>query len=441
MMKSRGESDWHDMAARWLNEPFMTKPIRPDLAVAAATIRGLAIIPLMSGRWLPATAQQVYYSQVEGTSHQMVTGLGLELVDDKASSHPARRQLFDSLGVKKLYVNTARAAVFSKHRAFATVGASRHLPIGEGVDELVFLYNTHHLVQETSAIMYNQYKDVRLVPDPAISDQVWAPTRDDFYIEADVPFSKKDCRRRLQLQNRTRGREPPMLQSRGFAPLLECFVLHEDYLRSTPAPPHPSTPPFKQWLYQFIKVRQHPRLFADAGLTDVGRYIVENHPEKFAHFLKTAGDLNMLSGVTRKEVKEAMVPCGGRRDTLCPLAKTYLPITSLKEFCSRFLRDDEFFPWLPDEPKVDYATFPKSWEAVGKACGLGFRGCDTEFMLDVLRHLSYANPTGERLCGPDGVFDLYVQVQAELRRSNQTRHATVVRYVFPEASLPQDSSG
>jgi hypothetical protein len=406
-MKSTDDEDWHSRVARLLHLPFENSWKSQEEAV-----KQLSLLPLRDGSWTSIKSGTVYYPRVGNTVLDIPVDLVLDVVDPKAVANADRKQLLDSIGVQKTSVPFVREAVFNKYKGSFT------LYFRDAAAHLRFLYLTHHLVKP-----------------PFHYDKVWlsphkGPFRKhssvDFYIRDDNPYGAGE------LLDRT---EPGPHPGDG-APGFDVFFVRDVYFGVTPRPPTEDSPSWKDWLHEFFHVRRHLRLIHKDGtkLSDISQYVAKHRPEKFLGFLQATWELEMSSAATENDIIEEL----GEIDVLCvgakmrPLDSTYLPIKELKQLCSRFLRDGEFFPWLHLEVELSHDTFPREWESLGKVFGLGFNGSDVTFILTILHSLLDENLHAECLAESERVYELYIYLQAEVRKASQPDECEkLIRYVGP----------
>ena len=405
-MKSTDDEDWHSRVARLLHLPFKKSWKEKE------AVKQLSLLPLRNGRWSSIKSGTVYYPRVSKTDLDIPADLVLDVVDPKAVANADRKQLFDSVGVRNASVSFVREAIINKYKSDFSLYCS------DAAAHLHFLYLTQHLVQPPF-----HYDEVWLAPQKGRFKKHGSV---DFYIRDDDPYGAGE------LLDQT---EPGPNTGEG-APGFDVLFVHEAYFKVTPRPPTEGSLPWKDWFHDFFHVRRHLRLIDKDGttLSDICQYVAKHRPKKFLNFLQATWELERSSAVREKDIIDEL----SRIDVLCVEGKmrrldsTYLPTKELKQFCSRFLCDGEFFPWLDLEAELSHDTFPPEWEALGKAFGLGFNRSDVTFILAVLQSILDKNLRAEYLLEPERVYELYVYLQTEVRKARQPDGCEkLIRYVGP----------
>ena len=406
-MKSIVDEDWHSKTAQLLNPPFtsLSQNLQEE-------VKQLSMLPLRDGRWTSIKSGTTYYPRVDGIDLVIPLDLVLDVLDSTAVANNDRKQLFDSIRVQTASPSFIREAIFKKYKGSFTIKYK------DAASHLRFLYLTQHLVKQPF-----RYEQVWLAPEQG---PYLGPDQVDFYIRDESPYGA--C---TLLEPTDSGSNPG-----DDAPGFDVLFLHSSYFQHTPNPQTADSLSWKDWLHEFFHVRRSLRLIDknETKLSDICKYVAEHRPEKFIGFLQATWKAEPPSCLKEKdiikELGELDVLCiGGEK---CRLDSTYLPLKELKKLCSRFLLDDEFFPWLQLETDLTYDTFPPEWQALGKAFGLGLNQSDMTFILDVLEHLLDQNRFAEDFVRPERVYELYVYLQAEVRKSNPSdKCETVIRYVVP----------
>ena len=394
-MKSTVDEDWQSRVALLLILPFADS--QQD---GKDRVKQLSLLPLRDGSWTTIKSRNVYYPRVGGTDLDIPLGLVLNVVDPKAVANAQRKQLFGLIGVQTASVSFIREAIFNKH-----TGSFSGL-LKDIASHLRFLYMTQHLTKTP----YN-YDRLYLVNRQGNVQRYGGSA--DFYIRDDSPYGA------AQLLDPVNDES----DSENNAPGFDVFILHGAYFQNTPSPQTRDSLSWKEWLHEFFQVRRHLRLIHEDGtkLSDICHYVAEHRPKKFLGFLQATWGLEGPSAATEEDIINEL----GRVDVLCednemrPFDTTYLPTTDLKQLSSRFLVEGEFFPWLQLETEPSHNTFPPQWDALGKAFGLGSKGPDTTFILDVLEHILDHNESVENMVWPERVYELYVYLQAEVRKSSE----------------------
>jgi hypothetical protein len=392
-MKSTDDEDWHSRVARLLHLSFR------DSWTSQEVVKQLSLLPLRDGRWTSIKSGTVYYPRVCDTDLNVPVDLVLDVVDPKAVANADRKQLFDSIGVQNASVSFVREAVFSKYKGEFTLydrDAAAHLR---------FLYLTQHLVKPPF-----HYDEVWLNPQKGFFQKHGLV---DFYIRDDDPYGAGEM-----LDPTEPGTNPG-----DGAPGFDVLFVNDAYFKVMPRPPTEYSLSWKDWLHDFFHVRRYLRLIHKDGtkLSDISQYVSKYRPEKFLGFLQATWEREGSSAARKKEINKELsgidVLCVGGK--MRRLDSTYLPIKELKQLCSRFLCDGEFFPWLHLEAELSHDTFPREWESLGKAFGLGFNGSDITFILTVLQSLLDKKLGAECLFEPERVYELYIYLQVEVRKGRQ----------------------
>lgn len=122
-------------------------------------------------------------------------------------------------------------------------------------------------------------------------------------------------------------------------------------------------------------------------------------------------------------------------DVLCesgkiyPLAKTYVRTEEL-EYANRFLRENEFFPWLSRETPPSDKCGLLDLEVMAKALGFGYPQSDLEFHLTILQYIMMANSDVDELADCGRVYDLYRRIEARYQESlTPGISRKIIRYV------------
>ncbi|KJR86279.1 uncharacterized protein SPSK_02144 [Sporothrix schenckii 1099-18] len=384
-MRTTTSEDWHTRVAELLVAAFKLLPSH-----MRSRLTQLELIPVQHQKWVSVESVPVFYPNVEGMDVAIPNGLGLNVVDIRAAANPARKRLFDVLGVKTARPFFVRSAIFDTNRSRVS------LFISDAVAHLQFLYRTQHVTTPPHG-----YSRLHVVSrDGSLGNNLT-----ERYLADGSPYGAD-----ILLPNRN-----------GAPGLPSVFILHDEYLRDPPTPPTPTSQSWKDWLYDQVGVRRYLPLVSQSGTgtSAICKYVAKHRPDKFAGFLIAAWGKVLLTtkGQTAivEELNEVEVRCKGGRNV--PLRRAYLPIPSLEALASNFL-EDEFFPWLElDFPQQDGDVYPQKCLAVGQSFGLGHNCSTIAFLLDVLRHIKRMNNTTSALKNPKRIYELYIRLEAEIQAS------------------------
>jgi hypothetical protein len=392
-MKLIDDEDWHSRAAKLLNLPFTHSWQKRQ-----ENVKQLSLLPLRDGRWTSIKSGTVYYPWPKGIDLDIPLDLVLDVLDSKAVANEEREKLFNSVGVDTASPSFIREAIFRKY------SGNFDLEYKDAASHLRFLYLTQHLVNPPY-----HYDQVWLAPE---GGEFWRHDQVDFYIKDDDPYGAGKLLEPINSGPNTGNGAP------GF----DVFFVHNVYFEDMPNTQTGNSLSWKDWIHKFFHVRRSLRLIDkdETKLSDICKYLAEYRPEKFLGFLRATWEVEQLSPLQEKdiikELGELEVLCVGGE--MCRLSSTYLPFKELEQLCSRFLLNDEFFPWLQLETGLNYDTFPPEWQTLGTMFGLGFNQSDMTFILDVLKYLLDQNIFAEDLVKPERVYELYIYLQAEVRKSD-----------------------
>ncbi|KAK3367905.1 hypothetical protein B0H63DRAFT_489977 [Podospora didyma] len=392
-LKTTEDLDWHTRASKLLYMPWKHN----NLAYLQAEVKSLVLVPCRDGSWVSTKSVSVFYPTVDGTNLEIPRDLDLKVADPTAVTNAARKQLFDYVGVQTATVSLIRNTILKKYQeeedeaSITPQSAACHLR---------FLYLTEHLAQKP----YN-YHRINLRPrDGEFTDP------DDLYL-----YDKSDPYGVANLLSPTSS-----------APGFDVLYVHDCYFEDTPAPPTASAQPWKDWFLANWHVRIHPRLDdrSEWEISGECTYIANSRPEKYVGMLQriweaqsnewNSTNLEKMTG----EFAEVEVLCKGDDVEMQPLKDTYLPTKHLEEVCNRFIRKDEFFPWLKLEGDPSFDAFPREWDALGRSFGLGYKLSEVEFALVILEHILNANIRACNVVDPSRIYELYIHLQTKIRESS-----------------------
>ncbi|KAF8849378.1 hypothetical protein BDZ45DRAFT_237480 [Acephala macrosclerotiorum] len=121
--------EWQSRLARALNNPLANHPLE--------SLRGLRLILLRTGEWVSSEVGAVFFpGDLERT---VPGGIDTRIVDLKAASDPARRQLYSHLGVTNFEVSAIQGTIVQLHASGAEPG---RLSISNLIAQAHFLFST-----------------------------------------------------------------------------------------------------------------------------------------------------------------------------------------------------------------------------------------------------------------------------------------------------------
>jgi hypothetical protein len=120
-----------------------------------------------------------------------------------------------------------------------------------------------------------------------------------------------------------------------------------------------------------------------------------------------------------QQLRDIPVLC--RFGLLCELQDTYLPAAQVEAVASRFLNDEDSFPWLELESPVDDSTFWFKWERISR--DLGLAKTDLDFTISLLECLSKSPPSASDDSLSERAYALYCFLEAKIRESSNIDEA------------------
>ncbi|KND89213.1 hypothetical protein TOPH_06200 [Tolypocladium ophioglossoides CBS 100239] len=408
-LHSTKDQDWQSRAARLMQLPLDYKCERWKNKV-----KRLKVLPLRGSSWVSSSLVAVYYPRVGLTCLDIPVDLYLNVVDPAAIANAGRKKLFDLVGVQTAFFPFIRDRILRKYQ--------ENLPISPSMaaNHLRFMYLTQHLAQTPYG-----YESLRIFSQHEKLEN-WKEV--DFYLRDGDPYGA------LNLLQLTPSGSGPGAGAPGF----DVLFVNDAYFEDIPSSSSGDYLSWKEWLHEFFHVRRHLMLIDvnEWQRSDICDYVAEYRPERFLGLLQAVWELE------RKRVPpekiQAIVEEFTRIEVLCEgdkknfLAGTYRPTTELKAICGRFLLDDEWFPWLQLESPHIHDRFPREWNALGEAFGLGSKGSDVHFFLRILMSIVKANEWGESIAAPERVCELYKCIQGSPRVQQPRRilHAKTCAFIY-----------
>ncbi|EHA18945.1 hypothetical protein ASPNIDRAFT_187731 [Aspergillus niger ATCC 1015] len=405
MKNTDTSEDWLSRAAMVLSKSF-----RQGLTRRIEEIKSMPLIPLITGQWVSIQKGAVYFSSINGI--EIPSDLGIGLVAPGAMRNPQRKELFEDLGVQEASVEFVRKLIkekYSEYGKFAVPVLREHL---------VFLYLTESLAFPSSEALLRHLFDGKGL---AFSDHKHRrrhPKVDTVYFPNEDPYGAKALLEPIQ----------------GGAPGLDVSFISEYYLRDPPLCPPNEQRTWVEWLQQVFHVQKtlsiiEPRQpLSKARLGQEFLYVAQHRPEKFIELLSTCWAVDGPTVIQKpelvKKIRDIDVLCekGSRRR----LGDTYIPYPVRRATVSKFLKDEEFFPWLQLDQPMDEGSLTQQWTALTKALDFGHPKSQTHFYLDILYYLDSA--LEDEASDVNRMFDLYVKIQMECHAVPSA--ADAVRYAL-----------
>ncbi|GLA56281.1 hypothetical protein AnigIFM63604_007225, partial [Aspergillus niger] len=390
MKNTETSEDWHSRAATVLSKSF-----RMGWTHRIRETKSMPLIPLTTGQWVSIQKRAVYFSSIQGI--EIPSDLGIGLVTPGSMSNPQRKQLFEDLGVEEASVDFVRKLIKEK---YSTHGISA-VPVSR--EHLLFLYLTECLAFPSSeALLMNLFEGKGL----AFSDhkcETRHPKVDAVYFLNEDPYGAKAFLEPIQ----------------GGAPGLDVSFINEHYLRDPPLCPPNEQRTWIEWLKQVFYVREtlsiiEPRQsMSKARLGRECLYVAQHRPEKFMGLLLNCWKLDGPRVIQQpelvKKIRNIDVLCeNGKR---LPLYDTYIPTPERRATVSRFMRNEEYFPWLKLDQPMGEGSLTQQWAALTKALDFGHPKSQVHFYLHILDCLDAA--LGGEDTDISSMFDLYVKLEME----------------------------
>ena len=248
---SNADTDWHSRLAKVLLWPF-----RQGWSAEKSRILKLPIIPLQDGSWVRAVDGEIFYDAVSGI--RIPKDQGLRIVAPKLTKNQARRELFNSLGVKSAKTTMVRSQILEMYAE----SDMSSLSLESSFEHLEFLYLTHQ----------SRPKGENLLT-PYIHDhlsQPWRPREYDMHIHDDHPYGPQS-----------------LLGSRMMTSFNFTFV-NSRYWENPPKAPSGMSMMWVEWMCKELWVERSIRLITDdeTALSRECKHIAENHSDKFLELLR-----------------------------------------------------------------------------------------------------------------------------------------------------------
>lgn len=371
MRSSTTDYSWHSLAAAILKYPFTEKYI-----FDMSAIRSMHLLPLDDGQWVSTHGCEVQsiYFPTTSSGTKIPPGLHIRLICPSAAAHPDREDLFLTLGAEMATDDEIRSIVLQHYTKYSA-------SLANSIAWLRFLYLTRPGKGESSA------ESVKINIKSLVLEDLY-PSKNDVYL----PDDKSDY---------------------GAAKLgLVVHFLHPDYLKDPPLGVWKSASvaeaSWRRWLHSTVGIRERLRLVTPDGAAISGHvlHVAQDIPERFVgllhHLWPHEGSKVQNNDALKSKLGGVEVLCDGGAKHL--LHSTVVPTARLKALSSRFLREDELFPFLKLE-NTSWSEKARGWEFVEVLGALNDDGLT--FHLEMLRCIVTKTPRARDLKEPTRVLDLY----------------------------------
>ena len=386
---------WHGRSADLLLSPF--KENHPRLI---QQVKNLSLIPLSDGSWVPSAVGKIFYP--EDGRVPVPTDLGIRLVEAMALEVPSRKALFSELGISAPKSQVVIDLIIGKYKKFNAVD------LYHSIEHLRYLYWKLPASQKSlDRMIYLKDHANQPVYRTFITFGERDLIVDDLYFESEDVYGTSKLLAELKMGENI------------IAPGFPVHFINRAYLDAVSSKAMQNNTSWKDWLATFAKVRSIPRLVSrgdDTKLSQLFSYILNWRNDRVVGTLKahwTSYGPLMKEEILRR-LCEASVPCDATADT--PLAETYMPLSNLKDYCSR-LRVEPAVPFL----KLPTALNEKSlaeWDFL-KILQVRYTP-DLDFYIHILRYLRSNNETlSER--EEDSLFTVYEEIERQSREDDYGR--------------------
>ncbi|OTA98084.1 hypothetical protein M426DRAFT_17772 [Hypoxylon sp. CI-4A] len=382
------DNDWHARASGALNSCFSNQP-----SDTVAAMQDTELIPLINGKWA-STSDPTYFANASG--FPIPTGLGMNLIDPKASTLSERENLFINLGAKHASVDDIRKRILQKYQLQPT--GLLGIDLEASISHLRFLYLTQSDDQSIQ-----EYLDIKLYD---VKGGLFSPVDHVFYFADMAPYGP------WQLSQKVDAKQRPHWP--------EIHFLHKKYLENPPEKPISHLLLWEEWLKIDIGVFQYASLLKEKkgavnGISDECHFVQNSLPSDVLKFLRynwyPIKDRMPSNGI--EYLGRVLVPCQGGRSTF--LRDTYLPTPILLKTREEFMRLGEPYPFLDIE--TSSAEGPE-WHFLRT---LGVKASpDLEFYFDILQGIKPDTPDKVQFrsapspVDPYRILQLYLRIHAEL---------------------------
>jgi hypothetical protein len=320
------DEDWHSVVANLLSS-WMDRN-----SSLADRLKNLPLIPLRDGKWISATLSPIYIPTTKNIA--IPERLDIRVLQSKAISNIARKNLFARLEVLEANINTVRASIL---RSFAS--SNNGLLLSNYKAFLDYLYLTHQPGLFTPNDLVNK---VQVVDDQR---QLVQPHTTDIY-----------------LPGKTHSFGPE-------SPGLSVKFIHTMYMENIPEKPDPMFPSWEKWLFDSVGIRERLRLVDPNGrsLSEALMYVHKHRPEKFIGLLKYLWRDEKSKIMNKKSLRQSIsaLPakelCEVRYDIT--IGEAWLPLEGLRNLVSRYMEFPQHFPFLKIDSTEPIDRFSVEWSS------------------------------------------------------------------------------
>ena len=376
MKSEKTSAEWHSHFAKLL------------LQVDKGSISKLALIPLRFGKWVSVSAWSVYMPTTNGIP--IPPGVDMQIIESTAVANKDRHRLFTHLGATEAKVYAVRQYIHMHHDIFG-----RRISRANSIAHLRYLYLTH--VDEVESC----YKDIAVHSEDG---HVGYPHREDFYLRTGHPYGPES----LLPTDNTHG--------------LQLFFLHPEYLEDATIIPSSEHRSWRNWLRRLVHVHKRLSLISRDwdDLSESLRYVAEHRPERFLGLLgylwKYDGDSISRDDELVQLIKDTNASSFCMTDiSPTDIDQTFLPLPGLQQLCSRFMEENEPFPFLKIDEIASSEELSPKWMFLHTVFSVG-KDDNLEFFLKILWWINAEgrkNPDDLHLKNPQRILDLYITIDSK----------------------------
>ena len=364
-MKGIFTSDgWHTNCAR-----LLLHEARASMSLLEE-IKSLEMIPLQDFSWTSIKSGPVYDHHINNVGIPL--DLGLRLLHPCAALYPARKELFDYMGVKNCDTSYVKKLIVGKYAKWNNVN------LASSVRHLYFLFK--HCSEDEESIHRTMFLyDAKNVPVYRVRVALGRPEMiiDDIYLDTPGPYDVR-----------------AICTNDSVSDAFNIHIINQAYMECEEASSVLHKLPWKTWLEKHGGVLRSPRL-VDAHdpkkLSSFFEWIIKTRSDLLLGILKTHwkayegffdDPMESNGSAVLAMLQEAKLPCSNGESV--PLHKTFLPLEeNLKLADELGTKDDIRFLKLPlDLPKASL----EQWGFLG-AFGVGYED-NVNFCLEALRSIS-----------------------------------------------------
>ncbi|KAK4209476.1 hypothetical protein QBC37DRAFT_391255 [Rhypophila decipiens] len=400
-MKSKSTNEeWHSRVAK-----VLTKMFERSQTSSIRRMKGMSLLPLWSGLWVSANDGAVYLPTTNGIP--IPPAISLPILHPESVVNQDRKALFILLGAVEPQITTVKDCILDAY----TRSSTQIISVTDSKSHLHYLYLTHLPGQ-------NPLKNINIF---ASSGEFRNPQIHDFYLPSSHAYGPE-----------------ALLQPTSDAPGLPVKFIHPTYLEDKPNAPSSSHPTWSKWLQDTLGVREKLRLVSRQGdsLSDTWDYVREYRREKLLGFLeclwkyegsKIVGNQSLIDQIKRTWGKGLCIPAieGDDEDeweeaeddvlVIWSFEHTWLPLPDLQTQRSRYLQENEFFPFLALEGSdtMSPEQISAKWAFLHKIFSVG-KDENISFLLAILRSI-YSSTYGRArsVTRPERIVNLYIAIDAK----------------------------